>query len=45
MLCMLVRLYLSYSLFVLVGLRITLEVLYIRNKVIVMRITLHYFRC
>ena len=45
MLCMLVRLYLSYSLFVRVGLCITLAVLYIRIKVIVMRITLQSHVC
>ena len=41
MLYMLVRLYLSYSLFMQVGLRITLAVFYLRIKVNAMRITLH----
>ena len=45
MLCMLVRLYVSYSLFVQVGLRITLAVLYICNKVIVIRINLQFGVC
>ena len=44
MLYMLVRLYLSYSLFVWVGLCITLAVFYIRIKVIIMHITLHIGR-
>ena len=43
MLCMLVRLYLSYSLFVRLGLYITLAVLCIRFKVIAIRITLQKY--
>ena len=40
--CIAIGCYVSYSLFMWVGLCITLMVLYIRFKVIVIRITLHW---